>query len=533
MFDYLKQFKSLPKELRERVSSPMAMSILAELEEKYKVNLASVIMKVMVKTLSLTNLPTYFSTEFSLDPESAKKLTKELEEKIFFSVAAYLGLKPSFKREENQANEIIKEANLSFSNNDLKNRCLKVITSYLRGVRSKIDTRSALEKSLESGGLGLEKETVDNILKICFSYIAKDGGLSDSAIPPAPTPSPSLAPTDALDKIIKQHDFKKEDSYDLKKEIKEGRTPSLAPVKEFKKIPPTEDLKEISSPDSPLLLEEKNEEKKERKEEEIVKLEVDKEEDLPIAPLAPKKEDKEEEKKIDKEEERREKEKEEKQKKEKEEKEKEKSEEERREKEKTSFAPPPKKGIINKLFKTKKRIDISPDLKSSLDKKEEKEKEKKEEQKNEEEKKDTKKGLAMKEVEIKKEIKPRAVSDSGSKTKMEDIKVAPKVMGPIDELRYLDLINFRRLGENADEITKKIKSKIDLLEKNGFDQKVKAILAWKKSPVSRTYVSIGQEAIKRGKSIKEVAEERLSEDSRSLSWDEIKAIIALNSSFNN
>ena len=48
MFDYLTKFNELPRELREKVSSPAAIVAVDALEKKYGVNLAALVLKVMV-----------------------------------------------------------------------------------------------------------------------------------------------------------------------------------------------------------------------------------------------------------------------------------------------------------------------------------------------------------------------------------------------------------------------------------------------------------------------------------------------------
>jgi len=66
----------------------------------------------------------------------------------------------------------------------------------------------------------------------------------------------------------------------------------------------------------------------------------------------------------------------------------------------------------------------------------------------------------------------RPAASIETKTKMEDVRARPKVMGPLEELRYLDLVNFRRLGDSPQAITDKIVMKIKLLEKDGYDRMV-------------------------------------------------------------
>ena len=78
MFDYLQQFNSLPKDLRDKVSSASAMEAISSLEKKYQVDLAMIVMKVMTKSLVLGDLPAYLNSEFSLAPEASLALTREL-----------------------------------------------------------------------------------------------------------------------------------------------------------------------------------------------------------------------------------------------------------------------------------------------------------------------------------------------------------------------------------------------------------------------------------------------------------------------
>lgn len=457
MFDYLKQFKSLPKELKEKISSPNAMKTLSDLEEKYNVTLASTVMRVMVKDVTINNLSSHLISEFSLNPDLANKLSSELKEKLFFVVSGYLGLKPSFSQEEDQAKEIIKNSDLKFDNKDIEERAVKIITTFLKGIRSKIDTRMVLEKSTDQGGLSLNQEKSENLLKLCYQHIANLDKKEEKKeeIPVAPSP---LTDSDALTKIINKEKIEKESEFNLKKEIEAGRTPSISAPEKIKEIEgQKEEIKQLS----PVKEEDKKEEIPEKKEE------TKKEEVI-------------------------------------------------------SFAPPPKKSLISNIFKAPKEEKI-----------EEKETEEKKDEKiikKEEDTEEKKEAVKKEEPEEKKwSSAPRPVSDSGSKKKIEDIKVAPKVMGPIDELRYLDVVNFRRLSEDPSEATLKIKKKIELLEKDGYDKRVLAILAWKKSPVNRLYVLIGQEAVNHGISIQALVEKRLDKNKNSLSWEEVKSIMKLNS----
>jgi hypothetical protein len=49
----------------------------------------------------------------------------------------------------------------------------KILATYLKGVRSRIDTRQALAKDVDTGGLGLSDLEIDRVLKICDSQHVK------------------------------------------------------------------------------------------------------------------------------------------------------------------------------------------------------------------------------------------------------------------------------------------------------------------------------------------------------------------------
>lgn len=102
-------------------------------------------------------------------------------------------------------------------------------------------------------------------------------------------------------------------------------------------------------------------------------------------------------------------------------------------------------------------------------------------------------------------------------------------MGPVEELQFLDVVNFRRLGTTPAEMTAKVFSKIKLLEKDGYDKMVAGVRAWRQSPVNRLYLRLGQEAIAKGHPLKEAIEVRKAAKQEYLSMDEIEAIVSLNS----
>lgn len=116
-----------------------------------------------------------------------------------------------------------------------------------------------------------------------------------------------------------------------------------------------------------------------------------------------------------------------------------------------------------------------------------------------------------------------------SKKIMQDVRPAPKVMGPLEELQFLDLLNFRRLGKTPTEATAKIFSKIKLLEADGYDKMVAGVQAWRQSPINHLYLKTLQAAIGKGVTVKDFVISKQKEDKEALKWEEIEAILAMNS----
>jgi len=579
MFDYLQQFNNLPKDLRDRVSSPSALALISQLENKYRVDLAMLVMKIMIKSISLQNLPAYFVSENGLSLEMATALTRELKEKILAPVAEHLGLATEKKAWDldKDIDSFIKEAGLVLPSAVLVGRFKNILATYLRGVRSKIDTRNSLFKDVKIGGLNLNDEEIDRILKICGRHhfvnldlkgvdeqknISAPAPVSvptpdqtqpqsqpqpqahtqtpDSHLSPHPSqlPSTTLSPSQVavrnsqtsslsrLDKIIAAADQGGE--YDLKKSL------AQKPAPKFNETGLKLDLKhELSAPKEQL--------------------------DLPLAssitltpptppapathPVSPAP---------------------------------------------VATSPSPSVSKINKPTSIFRRFFASkleplrpkaqPALKPIV--------------------KSTIKPIVLPELNpvIKPAVIPdrsatapiikpsilksqvpipptqatqaaqptgvfqaskktntpispshnqaavaptglkaklttvasRPVTPASTRPQMHDIKPVPKVMGPIEELQFLDLTNFRRLGSTPAEITTKILGKIKLLERDGYDKMVAGVCAWRQSPVNRLYLRLGQEAVSTGIPFKDAIAARQAVNKEHLNMAEVEAIVALN-----
>lgn len=91
---------------------------------------------------------------------------------------------------------------------------------------------------------------------------------------------------------------------------------------------------------------------------------------------------------------------------------------------------------------------------------------------------------------------------------MSDIKLPPKVMGPVDELANVTLQEFRHLGSTPQAAAEQIKAKIDLLETESITKRVAGVHAWQSSPINQLYLSIGQEALNSTQPVEAVIQQR-------------------------
>jgi hypothetical protein len=130
---------------------------------------------------------------------------------------------------------------------------------------------------------------------------------------------------------------------------------------------------------------------------------------------------------------------------------------------------------------------------------------------------------------IKRRFEAENLSQS-PKVKIEDVKYVPRVMGPLDEIKYMDLINFRRLDREPSKSAEKIKNKIHLLEEEDYGKKLEGIKFWRLSPINKLYLEIGRLSISENKPIDVIIEERKMAGVDYLTADEFKVIMDLNKS---
>jgi len=205
--NYLEQFKALPKELQDAVSSEEKIKLLEEIEKKYNLKLAKLVIRLMIKDILWKDLEKFLEENFKLTNEKAIELKKELSEKIFNEVLKYLGAEElietmsssdvgvkytpvsrntpptapkltetdesifqQVKGKQIEIKEIVKEIKeklgLTFEDEILEKRFENIISSYLKDVRNEIQLEEILTRSKKIGGMELSSEKVIEILKI-------------------------------------------------------------------------------------------------------------------------------------------------------------------------------------------------------------------------------------------------------------------------------------------------------------------------------------------------------------------------------
>ncbi len=562
MFDYLQQFNNLAKDLRDRVSSPSVMAIIADLESKYRVDLAMTVMKVMIKSLSAKNLPAYFISELGLPLDSAEALAQEMKEKIFVSVADYLGLSSEMRALDldKDINILIKESGLVLPSAVLIGRFKNIVSTYLRGVRNKIDTKNSLSKDVKIGGLSLSSAEVDRVLKVCDTQ-----KFASLKISPDAAPQPTVAPGSRLDKIIASSDNiivnkdGKAEEYSLKNALATGQikipasistsTPTLAPTPTPTSTPTSAPASispriPVSAPIRPkTILDTKHEISAPRPQLDLPvgHMPVPTPPTPPAAPIS-KPAPVNQVSQVN-------------------------------QVNKSVVSPSP---AVNKIAPASQSISkpsslfsrftskLSP-LRGAASQPIVKNKVPNISQPISNSSLSIKPAMAQSaananllansglaksanssilspaspapaasaSVQAPKAAAPsltnRPAPASPARPQMHDIKPVPKVMGPIEELQFLDVVNFRRLGKTPGESITKVFMKIKLLEKDGYDKMIAGIQAWRQSPVNRLYLRLGQEAVARGVPFKESVALRQKNNQEYLSMEEIEAIVSLNS----
>lgn len=112
---------------------------------------------------------------------------------------------------------------------------------------------------------------------------------------------------------------------------------------------------------------------------------------------------------------------------------------------------------------------------------------------------------------------------------IDDVKLQQSmVMGPLDELKAMDLIEFRRLSPDPASAAIKLKDKVDLLGEEAVSKQADGIKAFKQSPINLQYLDIGNKSMMSGKPVTDIIQELQAAGTPVLSIEEFNAIADLN-----
>ncbi|OGF23929.1 hypothetical protein A3H09_03685 [Candidatus Falkowbacteria bacterium RIFCSPLOWO2_12_FULL_45_13] len=507
MLDYLKKFNRLPPELRRKVSNPTAMAAIETLEKKYRLPLAALVMRVLVKEIDLADLASYLKKE-NLAEVAALELARELKDKIFSSLSGYLpvGGASSMAASGPSRLKALAEVNESSSrfrpveagrrrdaSGQPERPALKTSAqepavkgaSFFFSVDDEAEIRELAKKIDLAARIKLPAGAVEDKLKAIINRAQINFGAADLA--------------DRFKQILKTYlrgvRNKVETKATLEKSFLSGglsfdqasaqqvmditdkvlNSESDEPAKPLPKI-------EISLParDAPY---------------DFFKLAGVKK--AAASAAGPKSQ--------------------------------------RAPEAKSDLSLKPAGVVFRKTFQSDgtehELAPLTPAIKPG-------------------DKKAVKPAADKKFLSPRKEIKPAAGSQgadsdqtpfvrrrfeagnstSGRKARVEDVKYVPKVMGPLDEIKYLGLINFRRLDNDPLRAVEKVKAEINLLAEESYGKKLEAVKGWRSSPVNRLYLDIGQKSISENKPVDVIIEERKIAGGDYLTAAEFEAIMDLNKS---
>lgn len=122
---------------------------------------------------------------------------------------------------------------------------------------------------------------------------------------------------------------------------------------------------------------------------------------------------------------------------------------------------------------------------------------------------------------------PTSSQGKGARPEMQDVKFVKRLSGPIDELRSVSLIDFRRMAKTPELAMEKMVSLVHLVEDQGYDKRVEAIRAWQSSPLYQQYLTIARNAMQEGKPLEEMRS-AVAKSGETLSKEELAAILKLN-----
>jgi len=123
--------------------------------------------------------------------------------------------------------------------------------------------------------------------------------------------------------------------------------------------------------------------------------------------------------------------------------------------------------------------------------------------------------------------KSQVPSGTGGKPMMQDVTMPSnqkKTMGPVDEIHYLSLVDFRRLSPKTESAKEILKGKFQNLQEESYVLFLDARDAWHESPLFTVYQDTVLEALNTKRPLLDV----IGQNSNGLNADELKALIEIN-----
>lgn len=172
MLSYLEKYSQLPLSIRQKFASPKVVNQLKALEGAYGVKLSAFIIKLLVEDIAVAEGAAVLVRDFNLSQKHADGLMAEIKNSILVlrdadnSVIASSIAPPPSNDLTKKIAEIMAQIKIDFASVVLAERFQKILLTYLKGIRSRLDTKETLSKAVEKGGLGFDVNSAEAILRL-------------------------------------------------------------------------------------------------------------------------------------------------------------------------------------------------------------------------------------------------------------------------------------------------------------------------------------------------------------------------------
>jgi hypothetical protein len=191
-------------------------------------------------------LPSHAAAVKSSKPEVGKSFLEEDAKEIeAFKNNLPLTAENEAERYLRLSEDVLKETGLNFPSEGLILRFKQIITTYLRGIRTRIETRETMLKPVINGGLNLDVPETDRILAIAHKKIAEESKKNPALKNKVEEgPVGFILRKDEIDEALGKAPAKSssqsmtgEPEYDLAAELKKGSVSTPADLQPVEKAP--------------------------------------------------------------------------------------------------------------------------------------------------------------------------------------------------------------------------------------------------------------------------------------------------------